>query len=655
LTLAALAAVRAQLRELENDVRKRAYSTRGVVVDIVPERDACQQCGGPTRVQKTKTPHHVETLEHGPFTAKETVLVCANRCIDSVTGRLLTVRSPELLQRVGSGAVYGYDVEVRVGLERYLHHRQRGEIQSILKEQGIELSTGQVSALATRFVHHLKQLHQLRSSRLRAALEEDGGYSLHIDATGEDGRGTVFAAYAGWREWVLGAWKLSTERSELILPCLQSIVRDFGAPCAIMRDLGPAVIKAAQQLVNTLPAKIPILSCHWHFLADVGKDLMEKSYDQLRELVRRSKLRTGLRQLSRDLGRRLGSQLQNLRVDIAEWTVLSTGHVVPTGDAGLAIVRALAQWPLDYQHDSTYGAFPFDRPYLDFYQRSLKIRRSVDAFLRTPPQDALVRRSLQRLARILDPVVSDVSFATTTERLSRRAALFDELREALRLEPKDNAIADEDASTKAAKLRDIKEALDRLTADLQARRPERGPAQDQRQAIDVILQHLADHGESLWGHAIGLTGRRDGEIRIVDRTNNSLEGCWHTLKHGERRRSGRKVLTYDFEGLPSAAILACNLTHPDYVEILCGSLENLPRAFAELDAAPDRKRLINSPSTDTSLDVPTDVEADLVSASLPRVDRPALRTENFQRRIDAAASSRAPHYHPRSKRCPTEF
>lgn len=176
----------------------------------------------------------------------------------------------------------------------------------------------------------------------------------------------MFAAYAGWRGWVLGSWKLSTERFELILPCLLSTIQDFGTPAAIMRDLGPAVIKAARHLVEKLPVKIPILGCHWHFLADIGKDLLDKPYDQLRELVRRFRLRAALRQLSRDLGRRIGPQLQNLRVDIAEWTVSDGGHVLPTGPAGLAVIRALAQWPLDYQQDGTYRSFPFDRPYLDF-------------------------------------------------------------------------------------------------------------------------------------------------------------------------------------------------------------------------------------------------------------------------------------------------
>src|SRR2546430_17146856 len=66
----------------------------------------------------------------------------------------------------------------------------------------------------------------------------------------------------------------------------------------------------------------------------------------------------------------------------------------------------------------------------------------------------------------------------------------------------------------------------------------------------------SDLGPYLWGHALRLPRRVGGGIRLVARTNNGLESLFHTIKHGERRRSGRKILTQDFEILPPAAALA---------------------------------------------------------------------------------------------------
>jgi len=55
-----------------------------------------------------------------------------------------------------------------------------------------------------------------------------------------------------------------------------------------------------------------------------------------------------------------------------------------------------------------------------------------------------------------------------------------------------------------AELRDIRSALNRWVSALRQRRPERGPAQDTRKAIDLVLEHIDRHRESLWGHAIEL-------------------------------------------------------------------------------------------------------------------------------------------------------
>jgi hypothetical protein len=548
---------------------------------------------------------------------------------------------------VNVGAVDGYDLEVRVGKERYVDHRQRLEIQRDLLADGFDVSTGQISILSLRFLGHLKALHRQQTPALREALRADGGYPLQVDATGENGRGTLYVAYAGWRGWVLGSWKLSTERAELILPCLHEVVKDFGIPRVLMRDLGKAVIAAARTLRHELNADFPILGCHRHFLSDIGEDLLEHLHDELRELVRRFRLRTGLRTLSRDLGRRLSPQLPTLRVSIANWVETATDHELPADASGLAVVRACAQWVLDYAQDGKYGSFPYDRPYLDLYKRCRKVRRATDAFLRKGPADKAVRCSLERLARILDPVVSEASFSTIAAKLSSRAELFDELRAALRIVPRDGlnkaptAEKDPPPEQAAADLRDIQQALQNLTSSLRLRRPERGPAQDTRKAIDMILDHLDRHGDSLWGHVLALPPEAGGGIRLAPRTNNEEEGLFHTMKHGLRRQSGRKILTQNFEDLPAEAALAYNLKRPDYVQLLCGSLTQLPAAFAELDRKGRDIRLATNPTTQPSGEPP---EVEVLSSSLPRVDRPVVRAIGLQRQIEAAARSRAPHF-----------
>ncbi len=633
---------------LEQRCHHQVHGLRGVRVAACEQPEPCSVCGGPLHVQKTFV-HTAMTLVHGTFRVRETVHVCAAKCRHS-GGALVTRRAVSLREHLIPGCLVGYDVMVYVGLERFLHHRQREEIRDALeREHGIALSTGEISSLAVRFLQYLEALHRARAEPIRAAFAEDGGWPLHVDATGEDGRGTLLVAYAGWRGWVLGAWKIPTERADAILPCLREGARRFGAPCAVVRDLGRAMIPAVADLVAALDLDIPVLACHYHFLADVGTDLLNSGHGELRNLFRRFKVRPKLRALARDLGRSLGADITEARADVKAWQEHDGADpVLPAGETGLAVVRALAQWVLDYGSDGSGEDFPFDRPYLDLYDRCCQVRRATDAFLRKLPSGRQIRNAVLRLQRALDPVVSEVPFAKLAERLRARAELLDELRDALRLvassvdarSPSPAVPAQPEHA--AAELQDIREAVERLQVSLRERRPSRGPAQDVRQAIDLILDHLERHGDTLWGHVICLPEQVGGGIRLVDRTNNVLESFFRRMKHGERRRSGRKVLTQDFERLPPAAALVPNLSSPDYVALLCGDLDRLPRAFAELDADKHHKTLAGGPATASDADSPPP----LASASLPAADRSIVRSDAMRNRVMSAARSRAPRTAP---------
>lgn len=589
-------------------------------------------------VQKT-VDHHGKTLAYGEFDARETVHVCPAGCRHPA-GVRVTRRAMALTEMLIPRSTVGYDVLVFVGLQRFLHCRRREEIRdTLLSEHGLSLSTGAVSHLTRRFLEYLHALHDARTEPLRAALAADGGWPLHIDATGENGRGTLLVAYAGWRRWVLGAWKIPTEHAEAILPRLRQVVHRFGAPCAVVRDLGPAMIAATAALVAELGLTIPVLACHYHFLRDIGRDLLDADYSELRELFRRGKARPKLRAFARELGRTLGSDIAVAREDLRAWQAGDTeGHVLPGGRAGIATVRALAQWVLDYAADSSGEDYPFDRPYLDLYDRCCGVRLAIDTFMTGTP-DRAVTKSLERLRRVLDHVVCALPFEAVTRRLRRRATIFDELRDAVRLMPTSSGRHTATSSHRwpperqAAELCDIEAAIDRLTASLQERRPRRGPAQDTRQAIDLVLEHLERHGQSLWGHVIPRPVEAGGGIRLVERTNNLLETFFRDMKHMERRRSGRKVLTHDLECLPAAAVLARNLAHPDYVAILCGSLDRLAPSFAALDEDRRRRTLAGQQPTSQT----TVLTHETATASLPAPDRRLVRSEGMHMRLLAAA------------------
>ena len=607
----------------QNEIRSLA----GVMVSLEETEQDCSCCQGPTRVIKTVLRSGV-TLQHGSFCTRETVRVCLSAC--KKQGSLVMQHSATLAELIAPRSTVGYDVMVHVGLERFVRHRQREEIREHLeREHGVKLSTGEISILGARFLVYLQALHEAVAPSLQAAMAADGGWPLHIDATGECGRGTLLLAYSGWRKWVLGSWKIPSENADAIFPRLQEIVKRFGPPCAIMRDLGRAVEGAAQQLVATLEHPIPILACHEHFLGDIGTDLFKKAHDKLCDLFRQVVIRQNLRAFARDHGRRLGTEIDKARKAVQDWLKPSAtaAERLPEGLAGIATLRAYAQWALDYAADGNDQGFPFELPYLDFYVRCMKVFWAVEASLRNPPAEAKVRMALNRLHRILRPLNCDVPpFNQIAKDLNERFKLFTELRTALRLVVKPNKQTPQPA---VQELRDIRMAVAEFEASLRHRRPERGPAKDVRQAIDIILAHLDRHGQFLWGHAIPIPEHLGGGVRLVDRTNNIDERVFRTLKHGERRRSGRKNLAQDLELLPPGALLAMNLSCPDYVEILCGNLGRLAQLFAGLDAANRHGSLAAAAIQETG-------ECDVVRASLNRSDRHLVRNEEMEQRILAA-------------------
>jgi len=248
--------------------------------------------------------------------------------------------------------------------------------------------------------------------------------------------------------------------------------------------------------------------------------------------------------------------------------------------------------------------------------------------------DKFVLKALKRLARVLAPVISDSSFEGIDQILSYRFKLFTELRIALRLnsEEANKKVKPgvQEAQSVARELNDIKKALRKYKVSLQDRYLHKEPAKEKRQAIDTILKHLKMHEKNLWGHVIQMPKSVGGGIKIVCRTNNCLENFNGRLKQEERKRSGRKVLTKDFEDLPEGVPLIKNLKKSDYVEILCGSLENLPAAIGKLDHDERVKK-----SGDRTQPIKTEFSA---TSSLPKDDRQFIRKINIGLLIQNAAA-----------------
>jgi hypothetical protein len=550
------------------------------------------------KVQKTIM-RNIATLKHGHFSTHERVLVCPKGC-KYPKGMLVTARAEMVNNLVPIGSNFGYDIEVFVGMERFIWHRQREEIQSALKsEYGISVSTGEISKLSKRFLSHIESLHKERSEDMKHVFSKDGGYPLHIDATTEDGKGTLLVIYAGWRKWVLGAWKIPSENADVIEPKITDASKIYGEPCAIVRDLGRSISSAVDAAADKMQKRPQILACHFHFLRDIGKDILGEDHENLRKLIRKLSIRENLRLVINKLKKKIGSDdiSHSYKKFEKDFDPVST-PLLPDGSYGISIVQAMARWILDYYHDGKNLGFPFDRPYIDFYRRCQIVDKSIEIFSSQTRYDWNVDKALEYVAKAIHPILSSSDANKTIRKLEQKTDYFDKLRKVFRLEGQK---LPEDIDPNCIK--SIKEyesnIMDEVNAfikKLETKHAASSTKADEKKTIKIILDHLKRHSDYLWGHIVKLPEEAGGGIRLVARTNNILENHFHTVKQHERRRSGRKILTQDFENMPPAAMLTMNLLKPDYVKLLCGSIDNLPLCFSNTDMKQreDRMNIIHS-------------------------------------------------------------
>lgn len=541
----------------------RATSEAGDLPGIafVAEAERCPVCEAALKVYKSRS-RQVTTLAAGPFRAIETLKQCGEDHTHPVLGSNALARQVLPRQR------YGYDLIVHVGCARYLENKQRAEIQiELYRQRGIALSAGSLSYLCDRFLTHLEALHLARVPQLRSALGE--GYPLHIDATCEHGKGGLFVCMDGWRDWVLVAGRIPSEHEDHLRPLVEKATRLFGEPIAVVRDMGTGGAKAVAPLREK---GIVDLICHYHFLAAVGKKLFEQPYALLRKLLKSSKVRTDLRALLRDL------------------------RAYPTtsphqGRFGMGMVReellALVLWILE--GDGTKDLlYPFALVHLAFFQRCRQVLQRAQCWVpgpRTLPE----RRAIDHLVTLARRFDKDNRFTTAVTRLEEGWQAFCELRDVLQLSNAELPRADVRAHQRALaplearRMREIEAALSDYRAELGERIASSQCAGSLSTSPSaVIVSYLDRYGERLFGHPT----RRDEAgtvVAIVERTNNVPERFFGHEKQHLRRRLGRANLGRDLEDQPAQAALAANLRHPDYVRVLCGSLDHLPTAFAELD------------------------------------------------------------------------
>ncbi len=502
-------------------------------------------------------------MDIGAFRAKEIVLECPHDKTVFPSAQLRGLAPPK--------CTFGFDVMVYVGMALFSHCRNEHDIMKALEARNVCISVREISYLARKFIVYLALAHRESREQFVRSMTRRGGYILHVDGTCENDSPLLFCGLDGISELVLDSIKIPSERKELLVPFFQRIKAQYGDPAALVHDMGAGILMAVEEVFSGCPDFI----CHFHFLRDVGKDVLLQDYQRLITHLRAHNVRAILRRKARYLDQKLRQDSQR----IAEFKA-SLEHGQLSAD-GLERIPALATytlilWTFESVSQSRGYGFPFDRPHLEFYRRLKTMHRVVaniiDIRLRDNARD---NRPFIQLKQLLDKVVGDNTLATVAASLEEKTVVFDKLREALRIALPDGkeGLNDNGDNTDIKTIENnVGEFRDWLVGD------------ERRKHTYV---KMIEQMEKYWGKLFAdplVVNTPEGPITITpQRTNNILERFFRGEKRRGRKRSGTAVLSRTLKAMLAETPLVRNLDNDEYYHIILNGCATLAERFSQID------------------------------------------------------------------------
>ena len=539
-----------------------------------PAQTDCPDCQAPLQVYKTQR-RTVQTLPLGCFTAHETLLHCEHCPSDTLYG------AESLSQLVPSGCTFGYDVLVFVGQALFLRQCRTQQIIEELQARQVRFSPSEVGYLGKKFVVYLALAHRQSAPRLKQAMRAQGGYILHLDGTGEGGGPMLMSSLDSLSEIVLGNVKVPSERTEQIVPFLEEIKHRFGVPVAVVHDMGRGILAAVQRVFPGVPDFV----CHFHFLRDVGKDLLEADYDAIRQRLRKH----GLTEKLLYYARRFKAAIDEQPGLVQSFSENVQGHCLPSQKLEvfpLLCAYALIQWALEGKTDGEGYGFPFDRPHVQFAKRLRALGQGLeqikDVHLRGQWAD---NKPLFKLSCELQSLCADEGLQRMLIAIDLKIEVFDRLRSAMRI-AEAGGTAGLNSGSRPLAMGPIEDAVEHFHQEMTSRADYASTPHWQ-----ALIGQIDKYKDKLFADPITVRTPSGTRRLQPQRTNNLMERFFRDFRRAARRRSGHNSISRLLQSMIADTPLVRNLENPRYLKILLNGQATLEQRFAQIDAQTVREEL----------------------------------------------------------------
>jgi len=518
-----------------------------------------------------KTGHRtVVSLNYSKFQARE---VIRERKED---GKTLTFHSPRLMSIVPSGARYAYDLIDFVGRQSYLEGRKLKSIQEeIINQHGLPyIPFSSLYDLQRKFLFYLGEVHRQAAPRLKNYLQERGNNTWLIDGTIEPGTPVFLGVKEAYEGIFLGGGKIPTENESDISNCLIEVAQSYGVPDEILHDLSERMFNACEIAFPGKPHRV----CHYHLVRDIGEDLYEVPQEMFSKRLRTMKLQLNLKDQRSRQTQWLQRAIKEKEMPLILKDLLNAKEIDNGWTEGLGreVLLALHGWMLDYPSDGNRQGFPFDPYHLYFHRRVVKVYDGLQRILSSEAVREKLPKAFFTFASKLEKYLTDPVIIEATELYEKAFDIFEQIRGALRLGAEGSSPMHEAYELNSEEQNDVSESLDELRKQFEVESICNCSNPNELKLYDIVQVHLKKYEPYLF--PVKTNGTE--EDRIV-RTTNGLESHWSEGKRARRQTHGRSKLTRDFHALPSEYMLIPNLNNPCYIEIVLGSLKQLPEKMAE--------------------------------------------------------------------------
>lgn len=530
------------------------------------EQQICPIDGQRLRVLKTQK-RTVKAIGIGTFQAHHTVLYCKRNHV---------WRSKALDELVAPNSNVAYSVMVEIGKLRFLDKRQVKEIQSILLQQhSVALSTSEIEILLDKFIFYLALVHQQSSDLIKAHINNQGGYILHVDSTCEADSPKLASSLDSVSGFVLYSAKLNSENKQEVVSFLEKIKQRFGVPLAVLSDMSKGIAAAIEEVF----ANVIHYICHFHFLKAIGKLLFEKEHDALRKALSKTGISGKLKQIRRTMLKKF----DNVFIDKIE-TYMRTPHELGhSREATEVLAFYLILWILDHASEGNAYGFPFDQRYLSFYTRLKAAQTLIDEVKDYYPAITENDRILWKLYHLIDKIVSDSTLQSTVKQYRTKLAVFSDLRQALGIAgERNNGLTQMAEITSTGQLHNIRIAVQNFSADLELN-IQNTTDEKIKQPFKNVKERIEQYWEKLFADPLLVNVNGQQKLLFVHRTNNFVENHFRQLSYGYRRIHGNRSVRRNLENIPEQLPLTENLKNPNYVKLIFENESKIAARFSQID------------------------------------------------------------------------